>query len=113
MFDKLNHVEKRYEEINRLLSDPGIIKDQSKYREYTKSFSELEKIVVKYRRYKEVKKRIEEARQIIRQETDDQELRDLARMELEELDLERGELENMLKLLLLPKDPNDDKNIIQ
>jgi peptide chain release factor 1 len=112
MFHKLNQVEKRYEELNRLLSDPEVISDQAKYREYAKTQSELEKIVVQYREYKETEKRIEEAKQIIRQESEDQELRELARMEMDELEVRKDDLETRLKLLLLPKDPNDDKNII-
>jgi peptide chain release factor 1 len=112
MFHKLKQVEKRYEELNHLLSDPKVISDTAKYREYAKSQAELEKIVINYRKYKEVEKCIEEAKQIIRQEAEDQELRDLAKMELEELDQKKMDLENELKLLLLPKDPNDEKNII-
>ena len=112
MFHKLNKVEKRYEELNQLLSDPKVISDQAKYKEYAKTQSELEKIVIRYREYKEVEKRIEEAKQIIRQESEDQELRELARMEMDELEVRKNDLETRLKLLLLPKDPNDDKNII-
>ena len=112
MFHKLNQVEKRYEELNQLLSDPKVISDQAKYREYAKTQSELEKIVVRYREYKEVEKRIEEAKQIFRQESEDHELRELARMEMDELEVRKDDLETRLKLLLLPKDPNDDKNII-
>ncbi len=112
MFHKLNQVEKRYEELNRLLSDPDVISDPVKYTEYAKSQAELEKIVINYRKYKETEKQIEEAKQIVRQESEDQELRDLAKMELEELDLQKIELESELKLLLLPKDPHDEKNII-
>ena len=112
MFHKLNQVEKRYEELNNLLSDPEVISDQAKYREYAKTQSELEKIVVHYREYKETERRIEEAKQIIRHESEDQELRELARMEMDELEARKDDLETQLKLLLLPKDPNDDKNII-
>ena len=112
MFEKLNQVEKKYEELNKLLSCPGVISDTSKYREYAKLHSELENLVIKYRRYKEVGKKIEEAKQIIWQEADDHELRELAKMELDELNIEKEALGNELKLLLLPKDPNDEKNII-
>lgn len=112
MFEKLQKVEQRYEELNRLLSDPTVIADPVQYRVHAKSQAELEKVVITYRRYKEVEKRIAEARQIIREETDDRELRDLARMEMEELEQRREELENQLRFLLLPKDPNDEKNII-
>lgn len=112
MLHKLNQVEKRYEELNRLLSNPEVISDPSKYREYAKQQAELEKIVGIYRQYKETEKRIEEARQIIHQESEDQELRELAKMELGELEQQKEDLENELKLLLLPKDPNDEKNII-
>jgi len=112
MFEKLQNVEQRYEELNRLLSDPTVIADPVQYRVHAKSQAEIEKVVVTYRQYKDVEKRIAEARQIIREETDDKELRDLARMEMEELEQHKEELEDRLKFLLLPKDPNDEKNII-
>jgi len=112
MLHKLNQVEKRYEELNSLLSNPDVISDPSKYREYAKQQAELEKIVLHFREFKEVGKRIEEARHIIHQESEDQELRELAKMELVELEAQKIDLENELKILLLPKDPNDEKNII-
>ena len=89
MFEKLQKVEKRYEELNRLLSDPTVIADPVQYRVYAKSQAELEKVVNTYREYKEVEGRIAEAHQIIREESDDRELRDLARMEMEELEQRR------------------------
>ncbi|MGA1840447.1 MAG: peptide chain release factor 1 [bacterium] len=112
MFHKLNQLEQRYEELNKLLSNPKVISDPAKFKEYAKSQAELEKIVMNYHKYKEVEKSIEEAKHIIRQESEDHELRELAKMEMEELEQKKKDLENELKLLLLPKDPNDEKNII-
>ncbi|MBN2372682.1 peptide chain release factor 1 [bacterium] len=112
MFDKLDQVDQKYEQLNRLLSDPKVISDASKYREYAKSQAEIEKIVVKYREYKETKKRLEEAKHILEEESEDEELRELAKIEADGLVAEKEKLEKELKMLLLPKDPNDDKNII-
>ena len=112
MLEKLSQLENRYDELNTLLTKPEVITDQNKFREYAKAQSGLEKIVLKYREYKNLNSQIEEAKHIIKHEADDQELRDMAKMELEDLAERFNALEHEIKLLLLPKDPNDDKNII-
>ncbi len=112
MFEKLDQIEKKYEDLNCLLSNSNVISSPEKYREYAKLHAELEKLVTKYHQYKKVEKMIEDSKQILREESEDEELRELAKTELEEFILEKEELVRELKMLLLPKDPNDEKNII-
>ncbi|MGA1825426.1 MAG: peptide chain release factor 1 [bacterium] len=112
MLEKLSQLETRYEELNTLLAKPEVITDQKKFKEYAKAQAELEKIVLKYREYKNLNSQIEEAKHIIKHEAKDQELREMAKMELEDLAERFNSLEHEIKVLLLPKDPNDDKNII-
>lgn len=111
MFEKLNEVESRYEQINQALMEPGVANNQEKYRQMMKELSELEKVVVVFRRYKRVKADIAGNVEILEQESDN-ELRAMAKEELSGLESELTELESELKILLIPKDPNDDKNII-
>ncbi|MGA1868067.1 MAG: peptide chain release factor 1 [bacterium] len=112
MLEKLSQLETKYEELNNFLTKPEVISDQKKFREYAKARSELEKIVLKYRDYKKLTAQIEEAKHIVKYESEDHELREMAKMELEDLMKRFGALEHEIKVLLLPKDPNDDKNII-
>lgn len=111
MFSKLDQVEKRYNELSNKLSDPVIIQDQKKFRELAKEHSELEELVKTYQEYKKTAKDIQGNKQLI-DEADDDELRKMAKEELKFLDEKLEELKNKLKILLLPKDPNDKKNII-
>ena len=108
MFDKLEDVEKRYDELTKLISLPEIISDNSKWRELMKEHSNITEIVEKYREYKSVKQGIEDSKVML----EDKELRELAQIELEELKEKLPKIEEELKMLLIPKDPNDDKNII-
>ncbi len=111
MFDKLDEVEARYERVFQRLQQPGITDDQKEYLSLTRELSELEKVVTVYRDYKSVKSEITDYKEIIANESDE-ELRALAKEELPGLEGKRSEFEENLKLALLPKDPNDDKNII-
>lgn len=111
MFHKLDEVEKKYYELNRRLSDPEVITDQSLFRDYSKQHAEIADIVLKYQDYKKISHNIEEAKNLVAH-SKDEELREIARMELEESTLKRESLTGELRLLLLPKDPNDEKNII-
>jgi peptide chain release factor 1 len=111
MFSKLDEVESRYEEVNMQLQRPDIASDQKKYRAFMKELSDLEKIVGLYRQYKKKKGDLDSNKQMLQTETDE-ELRDMAKEEIKTLEPEISILEEKLKLSLIPKDPNDDKNII-
>lgn len=111
MLEKLQALEDKYEELSRLLSDPQVIADQAEFQKHAKAHAALTDIVTAYREYKETLKRRDEAKEILAEESD-KELRELAELELEELDAKKEDLEQQLKVLLLPKDPNDEKNVI-
>lgn len=108
MFQKLDAVEKRYEELTKLISDPEIIANQSEWQKYMKEHASISELVEKYREYKKVNQQIEEAKAML----DDKELKELAQLELEEAREKLPKIEEEIKILLLPKDPNDDKNVI-
>lgn len=108
MFQKLEEVEKRYDELTEKISDPEIIARQSEWQKYMKEHSEISDIVAKYREYKKVNQSMEEAKSML----GDSELKELAEMELEEAKEKLPKIEEELKILLIPKDPNDDKNVI-
>ena len=111
MFSKLDEVESRYEQVNLSLQRPDVASNQKQYRSLMKELSELEKIVVVYRDYKKKTKSLKENKELLTAEQD-QELKELVREEIKELEANIPALEEELKLLLIPKDPNDDKNII-
>ena len=109
MFDKLEDIVIRYEELLNELAEP--ISDQNRYRKLMKEQSDLTPIVEKYKEYKEAKEGIEESLAILEEESDE-EMRELAKEELSDCKAKLAETEEALKILLLPKDPNDDKNVI-
>lgn len=111
MFDQLEIVENRYEQLNELLSDPDVVSDTDKLREYSKEQSELQKTVDVYRTYKSVKTDIEDAKLML-EETDDKDDQEMLKDEINSLTDRIPELESELKFLLIPKDPNDEKNVI-
>ncbi|UXU69860.1 peptide chain release factor 1 [Mammaliicoccus sciuri] len=111
MFDQLEIVENRYEQLNELLSDPDVVSDTDKLRKYSKEQSDLQKTVDVYRTYKSVKGDIEDAKLMLN-ETTDKEEQDMLKEEINSLTKQVPELESELKFLLIPKDPNDDKNVI-
>jgi len=111
MFSKLDQVEKRYSDLTGKLSDPNVVKDQNRFRDLSREHSDLEDLVKVYREYKEVSKNIEDNQEMADNEAD-AELRQMARDEIKELEVRQEELVAKLKVLLLPKDPNDEKNII-
>ncbi len=111
MFSQLDGVVQRYEEIRHQLSAPEIASDQDKFRKLMKEMSSLEKLVDTYAEYKAQAKGLKEAKEILESETDP-ELRALAKEELSSLEESTELLEQELKILLLPKDPNDDRDII-
>lgn len=111
MFDKLEDLVNRLEELNIELTDPDVIGDQERYRRYMKEQNELMPIVEKYQEYKSAKEGVEDSLAILEEETDE-EMRELAKEELNECKAKVETCEQELKILMLPKDPNDDKNVI-
>lgn len=111
MFSKLQEVESRYEEVNLALQRPDIASDQKKYRAYMKELADLQKVVVVYREYRKKREELDSNINILKTESDE-EFREMAKEEIKLLESELPIIEQRLKLLLIPKDPNDDKNII-
>ena len=111
MFDKLEDLLHHYEELMNTLSEPDVANDPNRFRKLMKEQSDLQPIVDAYKEYKACKQTIEDSLAILDEESDE-EMRELAKEELNEAKSRLGELEQKLKILLLPKDPNDDKNII-
>jgi len=110
MFEKLRQIEERYQELSRLLADPEVIGQPADYARHAKAHAELSQVVQRFDEYKRVLARISEARHILAGEAD-RELRELAQAEVEELGARQAALEQELQRLLLPRDPNDDKNV--
>jgi peptide chain release factor 1 len=111
VFDRLQAVEDRYERLNELLSDPEIVNDSKKLREYSKEQSDIQDTVMAFREYKEVKAQLTDAKAMLEEKLD-AEMRDMVKEEISELEPQLEELEARIKILLIPKDPNDDKNVI-
>ncbi len=110
MFDKLIGVEERFIDVEKLLSDPKIVQDREAYQKYVREHGELNKIVTVYRQYKQTLGALEESQELLKDA--DPEIKELARDEIAGLTREKETLEVDLKRLLLPKDPNDSKNVI-
>ncbi len=110
MFDRLTGVEDRFLEVEKRLSDPDIIQNRESYQKYTREHADLSKIVTVYRKYKKTLMELDESMELLRDK--DPDIKEMARDEVEALTLKRDNLEDDLKKLLLPKDPNDDKNVI-
>ena len=108
MFQKLEAVEKRYEELNSLISDPEVIAKQSEWQKLMKEHSDIQEVVEKYREYKKVAQALEEAKEML----SDRDLKELAEIQMEEAKDKLPKIEEEIKMLLIPKDPNDDKNVI-
>jgi len=110
MFDRLEQTEERYEDLGRQLSDPAIVNDQANYRKVSKQHRDLEETVEKFREYRKLRDGVSEAKAMLGES--DAEMRSMAEEELATLEPKLATVEEELKVLLLPKDPNDDKNII-
>ena len=110
MFDKLDFITEKYEELARKVSDPEIINNQPVWQKHIKEMGEMEPIVKKYTEYKKAKTELADAKELL--EMGDDEMRELAKMEIGELEEKIETAEEELKVLLLPKDPNDEKNVI-
>ncbi|KAB2445628.1 peptide chain release factor 1 [Bacillus luti] len=111
MLDRLQAVEDRYEKLNELLSDPEIISDTNKLREYSKEQSDMQETVEVYREYKDVREQLRDAKAMLEDKLD-ADMREMVKEEVSELEGQDKELSERLKILLVPKDPNDDKNVI-
>ena len=111
MFDRLDDLVRRYEELMLELNDPSIANDQARFRKLMKEQADLAHIVEAYKEYKKCKETVQDSLAILDEESDE-EMKELAKEELNEAKARIEELETQLKILLLPKDPNDDKNVI-
>jgi peptide chain release factor 1 len=111
VFDRLQAVEDRYDRLNELLSDPEIVNDPKKLREYSKEQSDIQATVEAYREYKDINEQHKDAKAMLDEKLD-AEMREMVREEVSELEEQIDALEERLKILLIPKDPNDDKNVI-
>jgi peptide chain release factor 1 len=110
MFDKLRQVEERYRELTQSLSDPAVIGQQAVYAKTAKAAAELSEVVGKFEDYKQLLARLEEARHMAAEDAD-REMREMAQAEVAELTARQAKLEEELRALLIPRDPNDDKNV--
>ncbi|HVO79310.1 MAG TPA: peptide chain release factor 1 [Terriglobales bacterium] len=111
MFERLDQIEARYEELTHALASPEVINDSSRYQKTAKAHSEITPVVEKYREYKDLKRGIAESRAVLADEKDP-DMRAYAQEELDKLEGRVGAVEEELKVLLLPKDPNDEKDVI-
>lgn len=112
MLDRLAEIEKNYEELTALISSPEIMSDMSTYAKTMKQHRSLEEIVTKYRDVKRMNEELAGARELLDAAGDDEEMREMAQAEISELETNLARVEEELKFLLLPKDPNDEKNVI-
>lgn len=111
VFEQLETLLERYSELQELMSDPEVINDTKRYMAYSKEEADMRDVVAAFKRYKELKQSISDSDEILR-ETDDSEMQAMAKDEMESSKKELDEIEHKITLLMLPKDPNDDKNII-
>jgi peptide chain release factor 1 len=111
MIEKLNALEKKYEELNNIMADPAVIADKAAYQRHAKAHRDLQEIVEVFSEYKEILNEIEETKALVQSETDP-EMKKLADDELAVLQNREAERYNQLQMLLMPKDPNDDKNVL-
>lgn len=111
MLEKLDFLEERYQELSRQIGDPDIISEQDQWKKLVKEHSHLEPIVNKYREYRKVMDGIEEAQELLKDKLE-KDFKEMVEMELEDLQKQEAELEEELKVLLIPTDPNDEKNVM-
>lgn len=112
MFEKLSFIEERYEELSRQISDPEVIADQAQFAKLCKEQSDISPIVEKYKEYKTLTQAIKDSEEILADPDMDKELKELAEEEIKESKRQIETIDGELKILLLPKDPNDDKSVI-
>ena len=112
MLQKLAAVEEKFNSINEMLYDGAVACDPEKYSSLMKEFKTLEPVVLKYREYKKVTEDLESAKELLNESGLDKELKEMAQLEIEEAKENQSEIFEQLKILLLPKDPNDERNVI-
>jgi peptide chain release factor 1 len=110
--DKLAEIEKKYEELTAQLSDPEVLTDAARYQKAAKAHAELGELVEKYRQWKDIEKSLRGTKELLEESSADSEMKTLAHEELLSLEKKREEVEQELKVLMLPKDPNDEKNVV-
>ncbi|HOK49141.1 MAG TPA: PCRF domain-containing protein, partial [Sedimentibacter sp.] len=111
MLDKLEAIKEKYDELGQKLIDPEVLSDSQKLQKLMKEQAQLEPVVLKYNEYKEVSDQLEESREMLKEKLDD-EFKELVKEEIKELTVKKEQLENDIKVLLLPTDPNDEKDVI-
>jgi peptide chain release factor 1 len=111
MIEKIEEIKLRFEEVGQLLMQPETMTDVKKFSQLGKEYKDLEKIVTKYNQLKAARGHLQQAKDVLAKEKD-AELRELAKMEIDELEPKIEQLDTELKELLIPKDPNDDKNVL-
>ena len=111
MIEKLEELKLRFEEVGQLLMQPETVKDMKKFSQLNKEYKDLEKIVSKYNQFRDARNHLQQAKEVLQKEKDE-EMREMAKMEIDELEPKIEKLESDLKELLIPKDPNDDKNVM-
>jgi peptide chain release factor 1 len=111
MIEKLEEIKLRFEELGQLLAQPETMKDMKKFSQLSKEYRDLEKIVVKFNQLRDVQNHLQQAKEVLQKEKDE-ELREMAKMEIDELEPKIEKLDVEIKELLIPKDPNDDKNVM-
>jgi len=112
MFTKLDFILEKYEELSMLVADPEVIADQSRWRKLMRDMGDMEPIVLKYKEYKKAKEELEDTKLMLEDSSLDEEMREMAKEELNQLNEDIEKYTEELKILLLPKDPNDEKNVI-
>ena len=108
MLDKLEAIKNRFDEVSELIVDPNIISDMKQYIQLNKEYKDLKPIIEAYHEYKNILSNIENAKEMLK----DDEMKEMAKMELDELTPKKEELEEVIKVLLIPKDPADSKNAV-
>ncbi|CAI2580193.1 Peptide chain release factor 1 [Apilactobacillus kunkeei] len=111
IFEKLQSVVDRYDELNELISDPEVIADTKRFMELSKEEGSLREVVAAYNKYKDVVSQLEDDKAMLAEKLDD-DMNEMVKSEISELEPQKAEIEEQIKIMLLPKDPNDDKNII-
>lgn len=112
MLDKLDFLDEKYIELNEKIADPEIIANNKEWRKLMKEHARIEPIVGKYKEYKEAKEQFEEAKEMLSDKSLDDEMKDMVKQEYKDLEEQIEQLTDELKIMLLPKDPNDEKNVI-
>ncbi len=111
MLDKLQVIEDRYLELENMISDPSVIANMTEWQKHTKAHSRMTPLIVKFREYKEIRKGLEDTLELLNENLDD-EMRSLAQAELNELKEQNSRLEEEIRILMMPRDPNDEKSVI-